>query len=62
MVKAADNMEHSKVVRTMEECGPNFDKVEWWDMCRRVKPHLTWEEYEELWDEFLEFKRWKKLQ
>ncbi len=55
-------MEHSKVVRTMEECGPNFDKVEWWDMCRRVKPHLTWEEYEELWDEFLEFKRWKKLQ
>lgn len=28
-----------------------FDKFEWWDVCRQVKPDLTWEEFEKLWDE-----------
>jgi len=26
-----------------------FDKFEWWDVCKKVKPDLTWEEFEELW-------------
>ena len=30
-----------------------FDKVEWWDVCRKLKPKLTWEEYEVLWVKML---------
>ena len=29
-----------------------FDKAEWWDVCRRVKPDLTEEEYDRMWDSF----------
>lgn len=29
-----------------------FDKVEWYDVARRCKPGLTWEEYEAMWEEF----------
>jgi len=29
-----------------------FDKVEWFDVCKRMKPGLTWEEYEPIWDAF----------
>lgn len=27
-----------------------FDKVEWFDVCRKFKPSLTWEEYEVMWE------------
>lgn len=50
---------------TMVECeseGYLLDQLEWWDVCRRVKPHLTWEDFEELWEEFQELKRKKTLQ
>ena len=30
-----------------------FTKIEWWDVCRRLVPTLTWEEYEEIWQGFL---------
>lgn len=26
-----------------------LDKFEWWDVCRKVRPDLTWEEFERLW-------------
>lgn len=29
-----------------------FDKVERFDVCRVMRPDLTWEEYEVMWDEF----------
>lgn len=28
-----------------------FDKIEWWDVARRLKPELTWDEYEAMWAE-----------
>jgi hypothetical protein len=34
-----------------------FDKEEWWDVARRVRPDLTREEYEAMWTEFAELKR-----
>lgn len=30
-----------------------FTKEEWWDVARRVKPSITWEEFEEMWNEFI---------
>jgi hypothetical protein len=36
-----------------------LDKIEWWDVCRAVRPGLTWEEFEELWDGFERYKETK---
>lgn len=33
-----------------------YDKTEWWDVVRVLKPGLTVEEYEEMWEEFRELK------
>lgn len=30
-----------------------LSKEEWWDVARRVKPSITWEEFEVLWNEFV---------
>ena len=38
-----------------------FTKIEWWDVCRKLRPTLSWEEYEKLWEEFQIYKRTKKL-
>jgi hypothetical protein len=29
-----------------------FDKTEWWDICRVCCPHVTREEFEEMWQGF----------
>lgn len=29
-----------------------FDKDEWWDVCRKLRPELTREEYDVLWADF----------
>lgn len=28
-----------------------FNKEEWWDVCRKVRPDITREEYEAMWEE-----------
>lgn len=33
-----------------------FDKEEWWDVSRKLKPDLTREEYDVLWERFHEWK------
>lgn len=33
-----------------------YDKLEWWDICKSIKPELTWEEYEEMYKRFCELK------
>lgn len=33
-----------------------FDKVEWFDIARKLKPGLTEKEYNEMWDEFQQLK------
>lgn len=30
----------------------SLTKYEWWSVCRRVKPALTWSDYELMWDDF----------
>ena len=37
-----------------------FDKIEWYDICRAIHPTLTWEEYEAIWEKYL-IARNKKL-
>jgi hypothetical protein len=39
-----------------------MSKIEWWDVCRIVRPDLTWEEFEDLWEGFEQYKRKRKLQ
>jgi hypothetical protein len=39
-----------------------FDREEWWDVCRTVKPDMTREQFEADWEEFQELKRKKGLQ
>ena len=34
-----------------------MDKIEWWDVCRIALPDVTWDEFEHLWDVFMELKR-----
>lgn len=29
-----------------------FDKEEWWDVCRRARPDITREQYDQMWNEF----------
>lgn len=29
-----------------------FDREEWWDVARRVRPDLAREDYDRMWDEF----------
>jgi hypothetical protein len=31
----------------------SFSKDEWFEICKRIVPDLTWEEYEPLWENFL---------
>jgi hypothetical protein len=31
-----------------------YDKVEWFDVCRRLQPGLTWDEYEDIWRDYVE--------
>lgn len=38
-----------------------FDKEEWWDVARKVRPDLTREEYERQWAEFVAKKARRKL-
>lgn len=33
-----------------------LDKFEWFDVCRKLKPGLTYEEFVPMWNEFLDFK------
>lgn len=39
-----------------------FDKIEWRDVARRVRPDWTDEQFEEAWREFHEMKRRRLLQ
>lgn len=39
-----------------------FDKDEWRDVARRLRPKWTDEEFEEAWLEFVDLKRRKSLQ
>ena len=39
-----------------------YSKEEWWDVCRKVKPELTWAQYEVLWSEFQQRKEAAKPQ
>lgn len=34
-----------------------FDKVEWFDVARKFRPELTWEEFEAMWRDFVEMKQ-----
>ena len=40
----------------------DFDREEWWDVCRRVRPDLTRDEYDKMWEEFVAMKQRKRLQ
>jgi hypothetical protein len=39
-----------------------FDKLAWYDVCRRVSPELTLAQFEELWVEFCRLKAQKAKQ
>ena len=30
-----------------------FDMIEWWDVARRLRPDMLWEEFTADWDEFV---------
>lgn len=34
-----------------------FDKTEWRDVCRKLRPHITDEEFDVLWAEFVAMKK-----
>lgn len=38
-----------------------FTKTEWYDVAKHLVPDLTPEEYDIMWDEFVEMKRMKGL-
>jgi hypothetical protein len=38
-----------------------YDENEWWDVSRTINPGLTREEFDQIWLEFLQFKRMKEL-
>jgi len=38
-----------------------FTKEEWFDVCRRLRPHLTWGEFEAMWAEFVAAKVRRQL-
>lgn len=40
----------------------SFDYIEWRDVCQRVRPELTDEEFDELWIQFQAMKGRKRLQ
>lgn len=33
-----------------------FDKLEWWDVCRSVRPDITEAEFDRMWSEFQKLK------
>lgn len=39
-----------------------YDKEEWWDVCRRVRPDMTREQYDKDWDEFVKTKAERERQ
>ena len=39
----------------------HLDETEWWDVCQRVRPDVTRDEFEEQWREFEAMKRARRL-
>jgi hypothetical protein len=39
----------------------SYSREEWFDICKKMKPSLDQEEFELLWQEFVELKRRKGL-
>jgi hypothetical protein len=39
-----------------------MSKIEWWDVCKIVRPDITWDVFEVMWKDFEHFKRRKTLQ
>lgn len=37
-----------------------FDRLEWWDVARRINPRITWAEFLHQWDEFQRLKAARK--
>lgn len=33
-----------------------YDREEWWDICRKLCPDMTREEYDVVWEEFIALK------
>jgi hypothetical protein len=40
----------------------SFDQNEWWDVCRKLRPDLDRETFDEMWAKFAKMKRRKQLQ
>ena len=38
-----------------------FDKIEWYDICRKLRPGLMWDDYEVIWQDFLDHMRRREL-
>lgn len=55
---------HHKGLCLMEDSDSlvQFDKYEWRDITRMVRPDITDDEFEEMWAEFAEMKANKELQ
>lgn len=49
-------MERSGEVEHADAKLYEFDKIEWFDVCKKLKPGLTFEEYEQTWNAFQEDK------
>ena len=38
----------------------HLSTIDWWDVCRIVRPDIEWDEFEKLWQEFEDYKRARK--
>jgi len=36
-------------ITAVVHCLNELDKTEWFDVCRKLRPDLTWDEYEIMW-------------
>jgi hypothetical protein len=40
----------------------SMSKMDWWDVCRIVRPDVDWDEFERMWVEFEAFHNRRTLQ
>lgn len=38
-----------------------YDRTEWWDVCKKLRPDISEEEFNEMWEEFVEVTRRREM-
>lgn len=60
-----EHIELSKAILDIEQSEPrskDYTQLDWWDLCKIVRPSMTWESFDRSYRDYKEMKRQRTLQ